>query len=85
MGFFKKRKLSAAVISAVLLGMTVTALAGCRVNWKGFWASLELEQSGDAPCKRKYSSMVCGPNGELWLFGGVDENGNVLNDLYRMF
>ena len=30
MGFFKKRKLSAAVISAVLLGMTVTALAGCR-------------------------------------------------------
>lgn len=25
--------------------MALTALAGCRVNWKGFWASLELEQS----------------------------------------
>ena len=25
--------------------MALTALAGCRVNWKGFWSSLEQEQS----------------------------------------
>ena len=63
----------------IMLGSTVHAFSVGQETW------LELEQSGDAPCKRKYSSMVCGPNGELWLFGGVDENGNVLNDLYRMF
>ena len=28
--------------------MALTALAGCRVNWKGFWDSLELEQSNYA-------------------------------------
>ena len=28
--------------------MAITALAGCRVNWKGFWESLDLEQSGYA-------------------------------------
>jgi len=46
---------------------------------------LTLSNDGFRPPKRVYGSLTCGINGELWLFGGVDENGHIINDFYRMF
>lgn len=62
-----------------LLGTDVHAYSVGQRTW------LALEQNGDAPSRRARASLACGPNGELWLFGGIDETGRVLNDFYRMY
>jgi len=46
---------------------------------------INIDASGFHPPKRIFGSLACGVNGELWLFGGVDELGRVINDFYRMF
>lgn len=62
-----------------LLGTDVHAYSVGQRTW------LALAPNGDAPSRRAHASLACGANGELWLFGGVDESGRVLNDFYRMY
>lgn len=62
-----------------LLGADVHAYSVGQRTW------VALAPNGDAPSRRTHASLACGPNGELWLFGGVDESGRVLNDFYRMY
>jgi len=47
------------------------------------WFSLVAD--GFIPSKRVYESLACGIDGEIWLFGGVDEKNRVVNDFYRMY
>jgi len=61
----------------------------CRSDTYGYsigqriW--LKMNDGGYTPSPRVYASLACGADGELWLFGGVDDSNRVVNDFYRMY